>query len=326
MKFLTAIGSLVLVVSCVAGEPDAGAASAAKTMPDHVNSLGMPFVVVPAGSFTMGTPPGEWGRGRNEGPQREVTISRPFYMCQVETVNKWFRQFLKETGYNPEELNEADFQFQQYPGGDKKIFHKGGRRRVEGTDEHPAIWLSWYAALRFCNWLSRKENKKPVYGFDSDRTEGEFELPVVELKAPYAGGYRLPTEAEWEYAARAGTTTAFFFGPDGTKATEYNYADHRTGDMLLRKLPPDRPPNPWGLYHMTGNVGEWCWDRYGPNYQHYDQMDPLGPHRGQFRVSRDSGCMGAVGYLPRYSRCGARSMDFPTTTRYNLGFRVVFNK
>lgn len=314
---------IVLLAAGISVQTPAATETKPERKPDFVNSLGMPFVLIPAGKFVMGTPEGEWGRGRNEGPQREVTITRPFYMGQVEIVNKWFKQFVKETGYDPQKINESDFQFMLYVKSDIK--EKGGQKRWEWHDDFPVLFVSWYSALRFCNWLSEKEGYPPVYVWEKDKTEGEFELPVVRMAEPYGGGYRLPTEAEWEYAARAGTKTAFFFGPDDTNIDKYSYLSGYNAPVPFRKLPPDRLPNPWGLYHMTGNAGEWCWDRYSGSYEYYETVDPTGPFRGIYRVSRD-GAQGGGARIPCYSRSGARAMDFPTMTRYNLGFRVVFNE
>jgi len=292
------------------------------TEPAFVNSIGMPFVLIPAGKFVMGTPPGEWGRGRNEGPAREVTITRPFYVCQYETVNKWFEQFLDETKYDASKAGESDFQARRFP---LKPSPKPGR--VEHLPDYPIIFVSWYASLRFCNWLSQKEGRTPAYVFEEGKTEGQFGLPLVTMKHPHAGGYRLPTEAEWEYAARAGTKSAFFFGPDATDFAKYSYVERYGRPMVPRALPPKGiRPNPWGLYHMVGNVGEWCWDRYSASYEFYKTVDPTGPQRGKYRVNRDGAGMGAGGNAPMYGRSGTRMMDLPSVTRYNLGFRVVLCK
>ena len=288
--------------------------------PDFVNSIGMPFVRIPAGKFLMGSPAGEWGRNRNEWPQRRVTLTRDFYMCQYETVNQWFERFIKETKYDARKKGESDFQARKYP---LKPSTKPGR--VEHLPEFPVIFVSWYASLRFCNWLSAKEGRPQVYVFDAKRTEGAFKLPVVHMRKPHDGGYRLPTEAEWEYAARAGTRTAFYFGPDDRKAEKHVYIDRLYVPMHKRRIPANRLPNPWGLYHMCGNAGEWCWDRYSPNYKFYATVDPTGPNEGLSRVSRDGGAGGRIGFSPAFSRSASRMLDLPTVTRWDVGFRVVLN-
>lgn len=301
-------------------------AAAKARKPDFVNSLEMPFVLIPAGKFIMGTPPGEWGRFDNEGPQREVTITHPFYMCQYETVTKWFLKFYEETKYDPKAKNESGDGFRVVTPALKEVYVKQGKapNRADLRELYPVGNMSWFAAIRFCNWLSEKEGRKPVYVFDEKETEGEFTIPVVRMVAPYDGGYRLPTEAEWEYAARAGTKTAFFFGEDDTHLKEYGHEDlFYYGPHEYRTMPPPKLPNPWGLYHMCGNANEWCWDRYGPSYEFYETVDPLGPARGEYRVVRDGGGFGLAGIVPAYSRSGTRLPEIPTMAR--PGFRVIFN-
>lgn len=305
----------ILVLACLPGDDRPEPATVPTPQAEWVNSLGMPFVRIPAGQFVMGTPPGEWGRCDNEGPQRTVTITRPFFMCRYETVNRWFGAFLAETGYDPRALGESDFQF--------GLFGKKSDR-PETRDEFPVTWVSWYAALRFCNWLSRREDRPEVYEFLPSDRKDPHASSRVRLARPCAGGYRLPTEAEWEYAARAGTRTAFFFGPrpDGYEQYAYTY---RNRTLEERMIPTSKRPNPWGLFHMVGNVGEWCWDRYGPDYESAETLDPTGPRRGELRVTRDGADMGHALPAHAYGRSGTRLPDPPTITRSTVGFRVVFN-
>ena len=286
-----------------------------KAQPEVANSVGMKLAWVRAGQFLMGSRPGEWGRGGNEAPQRRITIARPFYMSRGETTNQQFLAFIEDTKYDPRPLGEADPMFLSYKDSEKY------RSRPPNRPDHPVLWVSWYAACRFCNWLSAKEGLKPVYVFEPAQQQGR--PPVVRMAHPYDGGYRLPTEAEWEYAARAGTEAAFSFGDD-----DRDYADHAYSMQLdtysgaMNNAPVlSGKPNAWGLHQMHGNVHEWCWDWYAPRYDPNRTTDPAGPDQGVYRVARG----GAMKLPTYYGRSAARLMDDPAITRYGTGFRVMRN-
>lgn len=169
-----------------------------------------------------------------EGPQHRVTITKPFWMSKYELTNQQFRVFAEETKY----ITEAE---QDNKGG--KVFRNGewvndatmfwNSNAIIATDNRPVRFLSWNDSRAFCNWLSK-------------RTDGL--------------SFDLPSEAEWEYACRAGTTTAYSFGDDPELLLEYGWffdnADDAYKQVGLKK------PNPWGLYDMHGNVAEWCLDQY----------------------------------------------------------------
>src|SRR5712692_6829482 len=170
----------------------------------------MKLARIPAGKFLMGSPENEPGRQANEGPQHEVTITKPFHIGVYEVTQA---EYEKVTGKNPSKFNKAN----------------------GGGPEHPVEMVSWDDAVAFCKKLS--------------------ELPE-EKKAGRV--YRLPTEAEWEYACRAGTRTAYSFGDDASKLGEYCWygvsAQSRT-HAVGQKL-----PNGWGLHDMHGNVWEFTID------------------------------------------------------------------
>ncbi|MCD6407682.1 formylglycine-generating enzyme family protein [bacterium] len=272
------------------------------------NSVGIEFVLIKKGKFIMGSPENERGRSENEGPQKEIEITRNFYISKYEITNSQFDRFIKETGYNGK--NETDGQFLNY------WKNPNAREKHQITPECPVVWVSWYSAIRFCNWLSKKEGKKPVYIFEGKK---------VIMAYPYDGGYRLPTEAEWEYAARAGTTTPFSFGSNPEKLKIYCGREYSSmissGGLPIVVEVNKGEPNPWGIYNVHGNVCEWVWDWYSPNYKNIKTIDPLGPKKGKMRVVR-----GGSSFLQWwYRRSTSRMPVDPLTTRYDLGFRIVFN-
>jgi len=193
---------------------------------------------IPAGEFTMGSSMGEKGRDSNEGPQRVVKIS-PFWMGTHEVTWNEFELFM----YVDEEKKFKD-RIKTDAAIDK--ISEGVARPTKpyvemsfgmGKDGYPAISMTQHAANKYCQWLSAKT--------------GHF--------------YRLPTEAEWEYAARAGTTTAYSWGDDPAEAKQYAWFEANS-DFKYQKV-GRKKPNPWGLYDIHGNVAEWCIDQYEPNYE-----------------------------------------------------------
>jgi formylglycine-generating enzyme required for sulfatase activity len=211
------------------------------------NSIGMKLNLIPPGRFLMGSPENEPGRQANEGPQHEVTIAAPFHMGIHEVTFGQFKAFIDATKYQTEAeqpgkgANWLDLEAKQFVLNDPKMTW-----RTPGwpqTDEHPVVCVSWNDAADFCGWLSKKEGKT----------------------------YRLPTEAEWEYACRAGTQTAFHFGETLTlRQANYNGSTDRwhTDPSFTRGKSVEKPvgvgsypPNGFGLHDMHGNVWERSADR-----------------------------------------------------------------
>ena len=225
---------------------------------DLGSGVTMSLVLIPAGEFTMGSPPGEEQRAKNEGPQHRVRITQPFYMGKHQVTQE---QFEAVTGANPSCFTDP---------------------------QNPVERVSWNDAGEFCRKLS-------------SRTRTEL---------------RLPTEAEWEYACRAGSTTRFHFGDGDGQLSEYGWYRGNSGS----KTHPvgQKTPNAWGLCDMHGNVWEWCGDWYS-GYGSGTASDPKGPTSGKHRVLRG----GSWGNDPRYCRSADRYGSDPTGAGNGDGFRVV---
>ena len=198
------------------------------------------LVPIPSGEFVLGSPATEKGRKPDEGPQRRVKIA-PFWMGQCEVTWNEFELFM---------YVDAERQFKDQLKTDAKLdkvsdaIARPTKPYVEmsfgmGKDNFPAISMTHHAASKYCEWLSAKT--------------GEY--------------YRLPTEAEWEYACRAGTTTTYSFGNDPALIKEHAWLE-KNSDFKYQKV-GRKKPNPWGLYDMHGNVAEWCLDGYEPNFEKF---------------------------------------------------------
>jgi formylglycine-generating enzyme required for sulfatase activity len=195
------------------------------------------MVPIPGGEFMMGTPDSEPGRKPDESPQHKVKVSS-FWMGRCEVTWNEYELFMY-----PDEEHRMRAMAPTDESGDKlaDVVTHPSKPYVEmsfgmGKDGYPAISMTHHAANKYCQWLSAKT--------------GQF--------------YRLPTEAEWEYACRAGTTTAYSFGSDSNKLGDYAWYEQNS-DFKYQKV-GKKKPNPWGLYDMYGNVTEWVLDQYDPEY------------------------------------------------------------
>jgi len=308
------------------------------------NSIGQKLVLIPAGEFLMGSKesvdeldrlfPGYKIKTKTDlfedETQHRVRITKPFYLGKYEVTIGQFRQFTKDTGYLSEaEKEDPPDRPEKYkrPRGGWGINAKTGKfegRRAEYTwknpgypqgEDHPVVNVTWNDAVAFCKWLSKKEGKV----------------------------YRLPTEAEWEYACRAGTTTRYHSGDDKeTLIKVANIADASGSAKGKREFPDwddfalsgsdgytftapvgSFRPNAWGLHDIHGNVWEWCSDWYGEDYyKKSPRDDPQGPASGDLRVRRG----GAWHTYPLYVRSAFRNINTPHTRYLNLGFRVARNQ
>ncbi|WP_157605218.1 formylglycine-generating enzyme family protein [Schlesneria paludicola] len=250
------------------------------------NSIGMKFVAVPAGTFQMGSPETEAGSRVDERPVHEVEISRPFLMGVYEVTQG---EYQKVIGANPSYFS-AD---------------GPGAKKVAGltTDRFPVEQVSWIEADDYCKKLS--------------------ELPE-EIAAHRR--YRLPTEAEWQYACRAGNSAPFQFGAAlGSKDANINgnfpYGGASRGPFLARTTQVGSyAPNAFGLYDMHGNVAEMVGDWYGRfYYQTSPKVDPKGPEQGADRVVLG----GSWGTDAARCRAGFRRSNATSGKAYFFGFRVI---
>ena len=241
---------------------------------------GMVLLRIEAGEFMMGSPDSDKDAEGDEKPPHRVRITRPFYLGKYEVTQAEYEAVM---GQNPSHF--------------------------KGKPKNPVESVSWLDAVRFCNQLSEPEGLKPFY---------EISGETVQVPDWNGTGYRLPTEAEWEYACRAGTRTRFCFGDDGDGLGKFAWFGSDAGGGTHEV--GQKRPNAFGLYDMHGNVWEWCGDWYDADYYQESPVDdPRGPSRATYRVIR-GGCWGND---PRRVRSAYRGGSTPVNRSYYLGFRVA---
>jgi formylglycine-generating enzyme required for sulfatase activity len=234
------------------------------------NGQKLELVLIPAGEFVMGSPATEKDRLDDEGPQRRITISRPFYMSKTEITQG---QYAAITGQSPWK----------------------GEAYAKDSASHAASYISWDDTQSFCRTASQKTRQT----------------------------VQLPTEAQWEYACRAGSDKRFSYGDDPNYQQLDQYAWYRDnaykiGEKYAHAV-GKKKANAFGLHDMHGNVWEWCQDWYDDEYDPKDLKDPKGPGNGRLRVLRG----GSWYYYARYCRSADRYRFIPDYRRLNHGFRVV---
>ena len=277
-------------------------------------TTGMKFVLIPAGDFEMGGG-GDFEFSEDEFPRHRVSISQPFYLGQFEVTIAQFRQFVTSARYKTQaetdgkrwlgvHLDNSD-EFKKDP---NFSWRNAGFKQA---DNHPVVNVTWNDAKSFCAWLSRNDG-------------------VV---------CRLPTEAEWEYACRGGTTTAWWNGdvieslstientPDGTADQAYpNWRTIKSEDGHIFTAPVGSfKANPFGLFDMHGNVSEWCED----DLREYSKIaeltvDPIGSTEIEFIEIASRAYRGGSYYgEPTESRASKRKSQLANFPFFNRGFRVM---
>jgi sulfatase modifying factor 1 len=305
VRFLACVGLAFAAVSC-AHSSSSSKAPPAKPAAIWVNGLKMKFIRIPAGEFAAGSPVSEKERSPNE-TQHLVRITRPFWLGATHVTVRQFATFVNESGYRTlaetqgwayGSWNEREKKWNQLAGGS---WNNPGF--PQGVD-HPVVCVNWRDATAFCDWLSAKEG----------------------------GTYRLPTEAEWEYACRAGKSTAYPWGNNADGGKGWANCSDQTASGLFTLFPAFNwsdeytytspvaafRPNAWGLYDMIGNALQWCGDWFA-EYPSGPVENPQGPPEGKERVLRG----GSFIYGPRHCRCAFRGRNSPDFQNFYVGFRVL---
>ena len=285
------------------GEPcgtcDAGTTcdSVGRCVPESVGTCVDGWCLIEAGTFDMGSPETEQYRDNDEGPVHSVTITRSFIIRETEMTQKEWKALFGNN--NPS----------RYP---------------ECGDNCPVEMVNWYEAVHYANTLSQLEHLESCYEISDcsgtfgagQQTEDLYQCTVT-FRGPDCTGYRLPTEAEWEYAARAGTTGPRYAEPPNSIGWCQPESPMNTHPCA------GKAANAWGLYDMLGNVSEWVYDWYDENYYSYclsDCTDPLGtPTSTDMRSYRGGNF--SVGY--DYLRSASRTPNYPKVRGSNIGFRLI---
>lgn len=275
-------------------------------------SIGLDMARIDGGAFLMGSPDGEKNRRPDE-KQHNVTIKATYYLGIFEVTQGEYQKVMK---VNPSTFSATG----------------GGRNSVgdQDTSRFPVENVTWFDAIEFCNQLSNLDELPPYYKIDDAKREGK-NLRNASVTIVGGNGYRLPTEAEWEFACRAVTEDPYHFG----KAASGKLVNCKSsiipggygGGPAWRSLDVTAPvggypANHFKLHDMHGNVAEWCWDYYDKDYYgNSPRVDPPGPVNGTHRVNRGGSWL----VTEASCRSASRFMQFPGENTYTVGFRVARN-
>ncbi len=295
---------LILLLTVLSARGQAELASTTDSIPG--TDVSWTMIQLPGGTFSMGSSPDEVGHEADEGPQRSVTVGA-FWMGATELTFDAYEVYRQRRLDGPNLTAEgtefdADAVTRPSPPYEDPTFGMG-------TEGYPAVSMTQYAALRFCEWLSKKT--------------GEF--------------YRLPTEAEWEYACRTGTTTAWSFGDSPADLDAFAWY-YKNSQGVYHEVGTKRP-NPWGLYDMHGNVAEWTLDQYQADFlASLTDSTNLNPWRKPDRLHPRTVRGGSYDDDPAFTRSAERlrsdsdwqrrDPQIPKSTWWNtdspfVGFRIV---
>jgi len=275
-------------------------------------STGLKLAFIKRGESWLGSPNGESGRREDE-LTHLVRLSQAFYLGKYEVTQAEYRTVMKQ---EPSWFSKTG----------------GGKQKVDTfvTNQFPVERVTWFDAIAFCNELSKLDRFQPYYQLDEVQKENDA-IVAAKVKILGGHGYRLPTEAEWEYACRADTITAYHYGAERNGHASNvagatfsgGYGGEVRGPNLQRTcLRGNYDANAWGLHDMHGNVGEWCWDIYDRNhYRTSPRNDPAGPAEGTHRTWRGGNWM----LSEAVSRSAARNFATPSERKDYLGFRVARN-
>ena len=275
-------------------------------LPAFTNQLGTKFIRIPAGEFVMGSPVTEPDRLTNETPHH-VRLTRSFWLGATAVTVGQFSRFAEETGYRTAAEQAGVSHGAWNVAASRWDTRAGGSWKNPGfaqNEKHPVVCVTWHDVNAFCDWLGAREHRR----------------------------CRLPTEAEWEYACRAGATTAFPWGDNPDDGAGRANGDDTVAKNIFTIFPAFNwsdgfiytspggtfRPNGWGLYDMIGNTLQWCGDQFGA-YPPGAVTDPTGAMDGGERGLRG----GAFVYGPARCRCAFRGRNSPEFENFYIGFRVV---
>jgi formylglycine-generating enzyme required for sulfatase activity len=277
---------------------------------EFINSLGMKLRLIPPGEFVMGSPPADVAEAleigiddlfyrdcvQSEGPQHHVQLSKPWFLGVYEVTQE---QYELVNGENPAYFSP----------------HRGGQYEVTDLETHnfPVELVSWNQSAQFCNALSRREGLTEKYAW-----KGEA------CTVRPGSGYHLPTEAQWEFACRAGTDTRYWFAATGEQLSTYGW--YKVSAVGRTHSVGQLQPNPFGLHDLLGNVSEWCqdgWQRaYYSQFERQTGVDPNGPSSDFFfRVLRG----GSYRHHVLGSRSAKRVAGGPNLMLNDIGLRVAIS-